>query len=358
MSALITRHASGDGAPTLTLSEEILFKVSRGASSIYSTLLSLLRDAPPPSPELYRQNQWVRISGDVSDAPKGFALVVDTATTADGRIRVRIARSYDAELAKAARLSVPETETWCIGVRAVVAESGVRCVVVDIDEYYVRVKLDDGGELQTYLDEDLRHMGLADPAVAVAHARGEATLIPVAQIKDHKMHVVVAGMTAPARAAATAAAEMLAEARHLNPRVLGLLNRVSLETRYKNTRFELEALFGATLAAASAAADIATKYAIEATKAMLLSEPKALTILLTTREWRSEDDDEKLRKLVEDNGGSSWDRVVVGGEKRPYGRATFREPGVRRAYDAKDALLSDPLVEGVSAGGDYWLLFA
>ena len=39
----------------------------------------------------------------------------------------------------------------------------------------------------------------------------------------------------------------------------------SLETRYKNTRFELEALFGATLAAASAAADIATKYAIEAT---------------------------------------------------------------------------------------------
>ena len=50
--------------------------------------------------------------------------------------------------------------------------------------------------------------------------------------------------------------------------------------------------------------------------------------------------------------------VVVGGEKRPYGRATFREPGVRRAYDAKDALLSDPLVEGVSAGGDYWLLFA
>ena len=72
MGALITRHASGDGAPTLTLSEEILFKVSRGASSIYSTLLSLLRrDAP--SPELYRQNQWVRISGDVSDAPKGFA---------------------------------------------------------------------------------------------------------------------------------------------------------------------------------------------------------------------------------------------------------------------------------------------
>jgi len=41
MGAVITRHASGDGAPTLTLSEEILFKVSRGASSIYSTLLSL-----------------------------------------------------------------------------------------------------------------------------------------------------------------------------------------------------------------------------------------------------------------------------------------------------------------------------
>ena len=132
----------------------------------------------------------------------------------------------------------------------------------------------------------------------------------------------------------------------------------SLETRYKNTRFELEALFGATLAAASAAADIATKYAIEATKAMLLSEPKALTILLTTREWRSEDDDEKLRKLVEDNGGSSWDRVVVGGEKLPYGRATFPKPGVRLAYDAKDTLLSDPLVLGVSAGGgDCRLLF-
>ena len=132
----------------------------------------------------------------------------------------------------------------------------------------------------------------------------------------------------------------------------------TLETRYKNTRFELEALFGATLAAASAAADIATKYAIEATKAMLLSEPIEFTILLTTREWRSEDDDEKLRKLVEDNGGSGWVREEVDGEKLPYGRATFREPGVRRAYDAKDALLSDPLVEGVSAGGgDYWLLF-
>ena len=132
----------------------------------------------------------------------------------------------------------------------------------------------------------------------------------------------------------------------------------SLETRYKNTRFELEALFGATLAAASAAADIATEYAIEVTKAMLLSEPIEFTILLTTREWRSEDDDEKLRKLVRDNGGSGWVREEVDGEKLPYGRATFREPGVRRAYDAKDALLSDPLVEGVSAGGDYWLLFA
>ena len=125
-----------------------------------------------------------------------------------------------------------------------------------------------------------------------------------------------------------------------------------------NASFEVEAVCGATHAAASVAADIATEYAIEVTKAMLLSEPIEFTILLTTREWRSEDDDEKLRKLVEDNGGSSWDRVVVGGEKRPYGRATFREPGVRRAYDAKDALLSDPLVEGVSAGGDYWLLFA
>ena len=32
--------------------------------------------------------------------------------------------------------------------------------------------------------------------------------------------------------------------------------------------------------------------------------------------------------------------------------------GVRLAYDAKDHLLSDPLVLGVSAGGgDYWLLF-
>jgi hypothetical protein len=90
MGARITRPSSGDGAPTLKRSEKILFKVSRGASSIYSTLLSLLRrDAP--SPELYRQNQWVRISGDVSDAPKGFALVVDTATTADDTIRVRIA---------------------------------------------------------------------------------------------------------------------------------------------------------------------------------------------------------------------------------------------------------------------------
>ena len=53
------------------------------------------------------------------------------------------------------------------------------------------------------------------------------------------------------------------------------------------------------------------------------------------------------------------------GEKLPYGRATFPEPtlptspgGVRLAYDAKDHLLSDPLVLGVSAGGgDYWLLF-
>ena len=132
----------------------------------------------------------------------------------------------------------------------------------------------------------------------------------------------------------------------------------SLETRYKNTRFELEALFGATLAAASAAADIATKYAIEATKAMLLSEPKAFTISLTTREWRSDDDDEKLRKLVRDNGGSGWVREEVDGEKLPYGRATFPKPGVRLAYDAKDALLSDPLVLGVSAGGgDYRLLF-
>ena len=360
MGAVITRPSSGDGAPRLKRSEKILFKVSRGASSIYSTLLSLLRrDAP--SQELYQENQWVRISDDVRNEPKGFAsgfaLVVVPATTADDTIRVRIARSYDADLAKAARLSVPEKETWFIGMRAVDAETGVRGVVTDIDDYYVRVKLDDGGELQTFLDEDLRDMGLADAAVAVAHARGEATLIPVAQIRDRETHVVVARATAPARAAAAAAAEVLVEARHLNPRVLGLLNRVRLETRYKNTRFELEALFGATLAAASAAADIATKYAIEATKAMLLSEPTAFTILLTTREWRSEDDDEKLRKLVEDNGGSSWDRVVVGGEKRPYGRATFREPGVRRAYDAKDALLRDPLVLGVSAGGDYWLLF-
>ena len=47
MGALITRPSSGDGAPTLKLSEKIMFKVSRGASSIYSTLLSLLRrDAP------------------------------------------------------------------------------------------------------------------------------------------------------------------------------------------------------------------------------------------------------------------------------------------------------------------------
>ena len=361
MGAVITRHASGDGAPTLTLSEEILFKVNRGASSIYSTLLSLLRrDAP--SPELYRQKQWVRISDDVRNEPKGFAsgfaLVVVPATTTDCTIRVRIAQSYDADLAKAARLSVPESETWRIGMRAVDAESGVRGVVTDIDEYYVRVKLDDGGELQTFLDEDLRHMGLADAAVAAAHARGEATLIPVAQIRDRETHVVVARATAPARAAAAAAAEVLAGACHLNPRVLGLLNRVSLETRYENTRFELEALFGATLAAASAAADIATEYAIEATKAMLLSEPKALTILLTTREWRSEDDDEKLRKLVRDNGGSGWVREEVDGEKLPYGRATFPKPGVRLAYDAKDALLSDPLVLGVSAGGgDYRLLF-
>ena len=125
-----------------------------------------------------------------------------------------------------------------------------------------------------------------------------------------------------------------------------------------NASFEVEAVCGATHAAASVAADIATEYAIEVTKAMLLSEPIEFTILLTTREWRSEDDDEKLRKLVEDNGGSRWVREEVDGEKLPYGRATFREPGVRRAYDAKDALLSDPLVEGVSAGGDYWLLFA
>ena len=93
MGAVITRHASGDGAPTLTLSEEILFKVNRGARLIYSTLLSLLRDAPPPSPELYRQNQWVRISGDVRNEPKGFAsgfaLVVVPATTTDCTIRVR-----------------------------------------------------------------------------------------------------------------------------------------------------------------------------------------------------------------------------------------------------------------------------
>jgi hypothetical protein len=43
MGALITRPSSGDGAPTLKRSEKILFKVNRGASSIYSTLLSLLR---------------------------------------------------------------------------------------------------------------------------------------------------------------------------------------------------------------------------------------------------------------------------------------------------------------------------
>ena len=40
MGARITRPSSGDGAPTLKRSEKILFKVSRGASSIYSTLLS------------------------------------------------------------------------------------------------------------------------------------------------------------------------------------------------------------------------------------------------------------------------------------------------------------------------------
>ena len=98
---------------------------------------------------------------------------------------------------------------------------------------------------------------------------------------------------------------------------------------------------------------------------MLLSQPIKFTISLTTREWRSEDDDKKLRKLVRDNGGSGWVREEVGGEKLPYGRATFPEPtlptspgGVRLAYDAKDHLLSDPLVLGVSAGGgDYWLLF-
>ena len=43
MGAVITHPSSGDGAPTLKRSEKILFKVSRGASSIYSTLLSLLR---------------------------------------------------------------------------------------------------------------------------------------------------------------------------------------------------------------------------------------------------------------------------------------------------------------------------
>ena len=87
MGAVITRHASGDGAPTLTLSEEILFKVNRGARLIYSTLLSLLRrDAPSPEHELvFRREQWVRISDAKIDAPKpGYALVVDPATTAMG----------------------------------------------------------------------------------------------------------------------------------------------------------------------------------------------------------------------------------------------------------------------------------
>jgi len=133
MGARITRPSSGDGAPTLTLSEEILFKVSRGASSIYSTLLSLLRrDAPSPEHELvFRREQWVRISDAKIDAPKpGYALVVDPATTANGTIRVRM---YDADAAKAARLLVPETEmdSWCKDMRVVVAESGARGVVTD-----------------------------------------------------------------------------------------------------------------------------------------------------------------------------------------------------------------------------------
>ena len=224
MGGSLTRPEGPPPGEERSYAKQIYVEIVHNYYSFASRLSSLL-GAAPTSPEVFRREQWVRISDEKIDAPKpGYALVVDPATATNGTIRVR----------------------------------------------------------------------------------------------------------------------------------MRVLNRTILE----NVWFELEAVCGATHAAASAAADIATEYAIEATKAMLLSEPKAFTISLTTREWRSDDDDEKLRKLVEDNGGSSWDRVVVGGEKRPYGRATFREPGVRRAYDAKDALLSDPLVEGVSAGGDYWLLFA
>ena len=94
----------------------------------------------------------------------------------------------------------------------------------------------------------------------------------------------------------------------------------------------------------------------EAADRALLARPGEFEVMVATREDLTLDDDEGIAGLVRSNGGS-WKRPKSGGltfhwtAEDSFGIATF--PSLRHAVDAKDALLADAAVEGLSAGSDW-----
>ena len=98
-------------------------------------------------------------------------------------------------------------------------------------------------------------------------------------------------------------------------------------------------------------ADMVLAAAREAADRALLARPGEFKVCLTTLR----DDDERIAALVASNGGSRWERSTHEDKLDSFGIATF--PSVRQAIAAKDALLADEAVEGLSAGSDWERFF-